>query len=595
MRFAAIVGNRSQQRLLLLVAVLLASGIVAASPADEGALVAGHDEAVAWARERLPGLTLERKVAQMIVAPIHGEYRAADASDLQDWLRLAGEDGIGGFVVYGGSPLETAHLLNRLQREAELPLLIAADFEGGPGQQLAGATEFPANMALAAIGSEDLAHRVGTVGAREGRAVGIHLTYSPVVDVQTRPENPVLSVRSFGGDLDLLGRLAAAYIRGYQEGGMLATAKHYPGRGDVELIPGTDFTVNKKSKERVIAEDLEAFRRASQAGVAFVMSEHIAVPSLTGGSDAPASVEKELATHWLREELGFEGVLTTDDLWYRKVTDRFGAERVGVLAIQAGHDALLKPADPRATIRAVVAAVRAGEIPEARIDASVEKLLYWKARLNLHRVRLVDTDRIPGVVGVAEHLQLVKRIAEESLTLLRNQGFLPTTAGKLGSVLHVSIQRKENDAAPAAVAARLKAAFPVKETIAIGPGTDPALRDRAANAAAGVDTVVVSLFSQRKVYVDNGALGPEDRSLIERLSAVKPRSTVVMSYGNPYLAPAAEKAAVFLTGYGEGGFYGNQLAYADAFVRLLKGEIVPRGKLPVSVSRGLPIGAGLTY
>ena len=193
------------------------------------------------------------------------------------------------------------------------------------------------------------------------------------------PINPVLSVRSFGSDVELLGKMASAYIRGYQENGMLATAKYFPGRGDVDLMGDTEFLINSKPATRIEAEDLAAFKKAIDAGVTFVMSEHIAIPSLTDGSDLPASVEAKLASYWLRERLGFENVLTTEDLWYPKVVDRFGAERAGVLAIRAGHDVLLKPKNAIKMIDAVARAVRGGEIAIEQIDHSVEKLLYWKS------------------------------------------------------------------------------------------------------------------------------------------------------------------------------------------------------------------------
>ena len=564
----------------------LASIVVATagfSQTTSATLRASLDEASRWADETLERLSLEQKVGQMICAQMRGDYVASDSEQYLYWRRLARDYGVGGFVVYGGSPHDTADLLNRLQKEAELPLLISADFEGGAGQQFRGAAEFPANMALAAAGSEELAYEVGKVGALEGRAIGIHLTYSPVVDVQTRPENPVLSVRSFGRDVELLGRMASAYIRGYQDHGMLATAKHYPGRGDVDLLPDSDYLINRKPSLRVESQDLLAFKKAIDAGVTFIMSEHIEVPSITDGSNLPASASTTLATYWLRERLGFEGVLTTDDLWYPKVIARFGAERAGVLAILAGHDVLLKPADAVKMIEAVVTAVKAGEIPLAHIDASVRRLLYWKARLNLHRERFVDVNRISSIVGTQKHLELVNELAERSLTVIIDHGVFPTTVTKLGRIAHISMQKREHDSAPREVSAKLAAALPVQENFYIRPNVDPVTYAEALSAAKAADTVIVSLFLQRNVYRDNGALSESDRAWIRKVIRAN-ETTIVMSYGNPYLVERLEGAAAFVVGYGEGGFYGNQIVYADAFIRLLKGEIDASGKLPVQTS-----------
>ena len=540
----------------------------------------GDDEARRWATATLGSLSLREKAAQMVCEQIRGGYIAEDAEGYRYWSRLAEDYGIGGFVVYGGAPYETAHLLNRLQKRARFPILISADFEGGPGQQFQGASEFPANMALSAIGDERLAYEVGRVGAVEGRAIGIHLTYSPVVDVQTLPDNPVLSVRSFGSDLEVLGRMAAAYIRGYQENGMLATAKHYPGRGDVEILED-EFLLNRKPGARVEAEDLRAFRSAIESGVAFVMSEHIAIPALTDGSDLPASVEPKLASYWLRERLGFQGVLTTDDLWYPKVVKRFGAERAGVMAIQAGHDVLLKPANAVATIEALVQAVESGDIPLSRIDDSVEKILYWKARLGLHRDRFVDPERIASVVGAKAHRELVREVAERSLTVLVDKGVFPTKREALGRIVYVSIQKNEGDPAPVAAAQKMREGLSVQETYLLGPGVDPARYDAAREAARNADTVLVSLFHQRNVYRDRGVLPARDLELVRGFEAAGVR-TIVLSFGNPYLAEDLRDVSAFVVGYGEGGFYGNQIIHADAFLRLLEGEIAASGKLPVA-------------
>jgi beta-N-acetylhexosaminidase len=533
-----------------------------------------------WAKATLASLSLREKVAQMVCEQIRGGYASEDAEDFRYWSRLASDYGIGGFVVYGGAPYETAQLLNRLQKRARIPILMSADFEGGPGQQFEGASEFPANMALSAIGDEQLAYEVGKAGALEGRAIGIHLTYSPVVDVQTLPDNPVLSVRSFGSNLDLVGRMASAEIRGYQENGMLATAKHYPGRGDVQILED-EFLLNSKDAARVEAEDLRAFRAAIDAGVAFVMSEHIEIPSLTGGSDLPASVEPKLASHWLRERLGFRGILTTDDLWYPKVAKRFGAERAGVMAIQAGHDALLKPANAIAAIEAVARAVESGEIPLSRIDASVEKILNAKARLGLERNRFVDPGRIASVVGTKAHRDLVREVAERSLTLLVNDGVFPTNGKPLGRMVYVSIQKNEGDPAPAAAAQKLREGLSLPETFLLGPGVDPARYGAALEAARGADTVLVALFHQRNVYRDRGVLPARDLELVRAFVSGGFR-TIVLSFGNPYLVKDLRGVSAFVVGYGEGGFYGNQLVYADAFLRLLKGEIAASGKAPIS-------------
>lgn len=558
-------------------------------------LTASHEEAEAWATEIIEGLTLEQKAAQMLFEVLDTSYMAEDDPQFLYLVELVRDYGLGGFVLSGGTPHDAAHMLNRLQREAAIPVFVSNAFESGPGQMLRGASEFPPNMAFSAIGDEKFAAKAGRIGAREGRAMGVHITWSPTVDILTRPENPVQMGRSFGGDLDLLGRMAAAYIKGYQEHAMFAAAKHFPGRGDVDLIPGTEFTVNNKPADRVVNEDFFAFKQAIDAGVAFIMSDHIAVPSVTEGSDMPGSVEPQLASFWLREKLGFQGILITDDMWYPKVMERFGVVESCVMAIKAGHDAILKPGDAKGTISGIAGAVRRGDIPEEQIDSSVKKLLYHKARLNLHRNRFVDEAAITEHVAIQEHLDFVQEVADLSLTLLINEGYFPADDKKVGEVFHLCIQRNDEDASPAAASEKMAAAFPVISNIILRPDSSQRLYREAIDAARRADTVVVSLFNPRIRYIDNGPLREQDLELLHRIARLKSQATIIVSYGNPFPVETLQDATAFVLGYGEGGFYGNQLVYVDSFVKLLKGQLSPSGRLPVRVSERFPMGSGIVY
>ncbi len=549
-----------------------------------------------WVDRTLASLTLEKKIGQLIVVDVTGGYLAAADSRLARWTELARDHGVGMFVFYGGTPRDVASLLNRLQRAATIPLLMAADFEGGPGQQVTGATEYPANMAFAAAGSEDLMYRAAAAAAIEGRAMGIHLTYSPAVDIGWRPDNPAEGVRSFGGDLDLLGRMVRAYVKGYHDNGMLTSAKHFPGRGDVERMPSLpDWTWNPKPVDAVRTQDFAAFKQAIDAGVDFVMTEHVAVPAATGGSDLPASVERKLATDWLRDSLGFKGILTSDDLWYDHVVRRFGAEEVAVRAFEAGHDMILKPKDPVATIAAMAAAVRSGRINEARIDAAARKLLRLKARLGLDKNRFVDEERIDANVGTPAHWAIAQEVADRSVTLLKNDGVLPLAAGAAPRIVNISIHKLDGDPSPPVLAGRLAAAFPGTVSFTFGPRMDPAAYEDAWTAAAKADLVVFSLFVARNRLGDAAPIREGDLAFIRRVAAAKPRGVVAMAYGNAHLARRIPEVPAILVGYGERGWFGNQEIYFGSFIKLLKGELRPAGRLPVKVSESYPIGSGLTY
>ena len=583
------------KRRSLAVLLALAASFAAAFRQDGPSVAAvTAEEAAAWADQTLAGLTLEKKIAQIICSDIAGGYVADDDPRLARWTRLARDSGLGMFVLYGGTPRDAAHLLNRLQKEAEVPLLFSADFEGGPGQQVTGASEYPANMGLAAAGSEDLVYRAAAAGAVEGRAMGIHLTYTPVADIAWRPENPAEGVRSFGGDLELTGRLLKAYVRGYHDNGMLTTAKHFPGRGDVEAIPDMPgWSWISKPAEDVEAQEFRAFKLAIEAGVDFVMTEHIAVPSVTGGSTLPASVEKALATDWLRGKLGFKGVLTSDDLWYDNVIGRFGPEEVAIKALEAGHDIILKPKDPVATIAAVAAAVRSGRLTEKRIEDSARKILFLKARLGLPQNRFVDESAVGKSVGTPEHAALVQEIADRSLTLLKNDGVLPLPAGRTLKIVNLSVQKTDGDPSPAALTAKLTAAFPGLRCFTLRPDLDPAYYDQIWPAVAEADLVILSLFVPRNRLGEAAPIRDGDLAFLQKVIAAKPGAVAAMAYGNPHLIRKIPAVGAYLIGYGEKGWFGNQAVYFDSFIKALKGELKPRGRLPIRVSDAYPIGSGI--
>ncbi|MFN8342059.1 MAG: glycoside hydrolase family 3 N-terminal domain-containing protein [Cyclobacteriaceae bacterium] len=533
-----------------------------------------------WAQQTLAGLTLERKAAQLVSTEISGQYIADDDPRLAQWISLAETHGIGGFVVYGGTPHSCASLLNKLQSHAQIPILMSTDFEGGAGQQITGATEFPANMAFAATGDDDLMYRAAKIMAEEGRAMGFHLSYTPVSDISLSPDNPQESGRSFGGDLDLLSKMLNAYVKGYHEMGMLTTAKHFPGRGDMKGGPAyPSFTAIHKDAAALDTLEFRAFKLAIDAGVDFMMTEHIAVPAITG-TDMPASVEPKLSRGIIRGKLGFKGILTSDDLWYDHVIARFGKEDVAVKAMEAGHDIVLKPKDPVATIAAIVEAVKSGRIRQTQLDSSVLKLLVKKASLGLHVNSQVDLNKISSVVGTAAHAAVLREVADRSVTALRNNGGLQQPL-EPATTVHLIIQKDDNQPNAVQLVKEMTAAFPGMQHLVLRPRLSAAYRDEVRKSALGARRVVVSLLVQRDRHGDPAPLRAEDVSLLNELIRAKKENLVAMSFGNPHLLRRIPEINALLVGYGEGGFYGNQPVYFNSWIRILKGELTPNGVLPI--------------
>jgi beta-N-acetylhexosaminidase len=307
--------------------------------------------------------------------------------------------GTSGSRATKGDPLAIAVLLNRLQRASALPLLFTADFEGGAGYIVEGATRHPRAMAFGAARDEGLAERAGRLNAGEGRALGVHVDFYPVVDVNNNPANPIINLRSFGEDPALVGRLAVAYMKGIQAGGMLSTAKHFPGHGDTAVDTHVGLAVIEHPRARLDAVELVPFKAAIGAGVDAVMSTHIRLPALDPTEGLPATLSRPVLTGLLRQELGFDGLVFTDSMSMGAIVKGFPVDRAAAMAVAAGADVVLDPPDAEAAVRGIREAVEKGEISREQVDRSVARILRAKARLGLDRVRTVDVEAVPSGLG----------------------------------------------------------------------------------------------------------------------------------------------------------------------------------------------------
>jgi beta-N-acetylhexosaminidase len=569
---------------LLLLPVLLA-GCAPARPPAPAPPAAGQD----WVEATLARLPLERKVAQMVVGWMGGEYLPHD-SDAYDRLRdLVVGRGVGGMLVSIGPPLEVAARLNALQRLADVPLLIAADLERGAGMrltggvippalQLGGATEFPPALAFGAAGDDGLVRAAARITAVEARAVGIHVNFAPVVDVNSNPANPIINTRSFGEDPAAVGRLAAAYVEGLRAGGMLAVAKHFPGHGDAATDSHLELPIIAADLDRLRSVELVPFRAAVDAGVDGIMSAHIALPRVSGDS-VPATLSPRLLRGLLDSELDFRGLVIADQLNMGALVRRYGPAEIPVLAVEAGADVLLIPPDIGVAIDAVVAAVRSGRLAEARIDASVRRILAAKARLALHVERTVALERVPELVGGREGERLAQRVAERALTLVRDRARLvPLPAGRTLLVIY----SEEPDAALGRVLER-ELARARELTVRRIAGSDAALTSLAADAAA-YDAVVLAAFVRVVSWRGSVALPEAAARAFGEVAARRP--AVLVSFGSPYLLTQAPGIGSYLLAWGFDD------ASQRAAARALRGELVPPGRLPISIPPHHALGEG---
>jgi len=600
----------------LLPALLLGLLASTAGALDAKAGKQADKQAAAWVKKTLAKMTLDEKVGQLVVPGLNGVYTPID-SEAQDKLeRLVREGRVGGFHVFGGGEalppallnpvygvagsrtikgdaLAIATLVNRLQRASALPLLFTADFEGGAGYIVDGATRMPRAMALGATRDPALAERAGRLGAAEGRALGVHVDFYPVVDVNVNPQNPVINIRSFGEDPELVSRLATAYMRGIQQGGMLSTAKHFPGHGDTATDTHLDLAVIEHPRARLDAVELVPFRAAIAAGVDAVMSSHIRLPALDPTEGRPATLSRPILTGLLREELGFKGLVFTDSMSMLAIAKQFTPAEAAALAVQAGADVVLDSPDPQAALRGIKEAVERGEIARDALDRSVERILKAKAKLGLHRSRTVDVEAVPASVGGRAHEALAAEIASRAITLLKDErGQLPLALPQKARVLLLSLVDSASgwrEAAPGRVLIpELRKRLPGLTAVEVSDRTTASELDLLRAMAKGVDAVVAATFTRGSD--PNGKLGlsPGQLSLLEALARDESRRPfVAIALGSPYVGALGAKLPAILVTYEIGD------APEAAAVRALCGEAAIGGRLPVSLPGLFPAGHGL--
>jgi beta-N-acetylhexosaminidase len=357
-------------------------------------------------------MELRRKIARLVVSSLSNR----DGDDLSaQFHRLRSEVlelGIGGYAIFGGNVDSTLELVAGLAEEAPQPLLVASDLERGLGQQLEGGTVFPTQMALGATGVADLAYAQGWATGREARAAGIGVVLSPVADVASELGNPIIGVRSFSGDPQTAAEMTAAFVRGCQQAGAAATAKHFPGHGDTRLDSHIELPTVDAARSIVDARELVPFRAAIRAGVRCIMTAHVAYPGLTRDR-TPATLSRAIVTNVLRDQLGFAGVVITDALVMGAISAGYSDVDAALGALEAGADILLMPRDVAGTIAGLRKAVDEGRLSEERVDESVARVDELRRWLGDYREidenHLVFPPELNGAFGEEERPEINHR------------------------------------------------------------------------------------------------------------------------------------------------------------------------------------------
>jgi beta-N-acetylhexosaminidase len=552
-----------------------------------------------WIERTLASLTLSEKIGQLIMPWVAGDYTAVGSAEFEQVRKWVQEDRVGGLVLSIGLPLSYAAKLNEFQVRARVPLLIASDMENGPGMRLGniyalpsllpqgGGTVFPPVMALGATGSEELAYELGQVLGTEARAIGVHLVFGPVLDVNSNPLNPIINTRSFGESPELVSRLATAYIRGARSKGLMSTGKHFPGHGDTDVDSHLDLPTIRADRAHLDSVDLPPFRAVVGEGIDAIMTAHIAVVGVEGQDAGPATLSRGFMTGILRDEMHFGGLVVTDAMTMGGVAKRYGATEPLIMALEAGADVLLMPRSVPDAIETVMTAVKSGRLSVSRIDASVRRILTAKARAGLRQGRLVDLNAVDRVVDIPEHTRIAEEVAGRSITLAQDRmNLVPLAKDSTKRILVVTYSDASDLVAGRTFNSIITERFPGSGTVRVDDRTNDAEYAALGAKADSADVLLISAYVSPREFTGTVGAQAGFSQFVERI-ALSGKPIIVLSFGSPYLLSAFPSVSSYLLAWG-----GSPVSQRAAALAVL-GEREINGRLPISLPPGLPFGAGI--
>ncbi|MEP7076676.1 MAG: glycoside hydrolase family 3 N-terminal domain-containing protein, partial [Acidobacteriota bacterium] len=480
----------------------------------------------------------------------------------------------------------------------------------GIGMRFEDAINFPWAMAVAATGNPEYARRMGVITGREARAIGVYHVYAPVLDVNNNAGNPVINVRSYSEDPETVASFGVQFIQGIQSQNVLATAKHFPGHGDTNVDSHRGLPIIDHSLASLEKTELVPFRAAIKGGVSSIMIGHIALPQIDGeeikplkeykGGDAqpgaeivsqkstiPATLSEKIQTELLRKDMGFDGLIVTDAMSMSGLTIYFDQAEAGVRAFLAGADILEKPADVDAMINGIIAAVKSGRIPEARLNQSVRKILAWKYELGLVKNKITPIDQIDKIVSGKESDQLAQEIAAKAITLVRNdENAIPLDRTKRVVVLGLS-NGFDGEATMNGLGRGLREAGVKYNAVLLQDNSSPEQIGRAREITSRADIVIAAMYGRVRSGAKNSVGVPEAGAVILNDLLASDKNIIGVAYGNPYVLTAFPQLKTYLVAYGDM----SELQLAS--VRAMLGTQNITGKLPISLPGLYPRGSGI--
>ena len=548
---------------LLIVAFLLTQ-VVSAQTIDEKK----------WIRKKYNALSFNEKIAQLMVIRAHSNWDNNKVDSLGNLIR---KFNVGGLCFFQGGPVREAMHTNYYQSIAKTPLLITMDAEWGVGMRLDSVEMFPRQLSLGALPSSNLVYEMGAAIAAQCKRLGIQVNYAPDADINNNPANPVINDRSFGQNKKIVTDYSIAYMKGLQDNGVMATAKHFPGHGDVSVDSHLDIPIINKSREQLDTMELVPFKALINAGIASVMVAHLSVPAIDSTKNLATSLSPKAVNSLLKNELGFKGLSVTDGLEMKAISNYFPQGEANVQAIIAGNDMLCLPGDIEQTIKKIRTAIKEKRLSRKDIKERALKVITAKYKYGLSQNLLIDTTHI--VADLNKSVAAIKgKMASQSLTFLKENIQHPIL-NKGKKMVYVALNQSQENSLTKQLAEKYHA-----EVIYISAADSNRIKSLHATLAS-YDQVMIGLHNYNRRPAKHFEI---PTSIINFLNENHPTNWVHLIFGNPYAVADFNKINNILFAYEDNVFTQN------AAIDWLEGKIQATGALPVTVSENLPMGETYT-
>lgn len=538
--------------------------------------------AAKWADSVFNTLNEDQRIAQLMVvrmASLDGRRVIFYEKEVKEAIQ---KYNIGGVCLFQGGPTKQATLINEMQAMSKTPLFISIDAENGLGMRMDSIISLPRQMMMGAIDDPSLIYQYGRLVGEQCKRIGIQINYAPVIDVNNNPANPVINDRSFGEDKHKVAMLGIQYMRGMQDVGVMACAKHFPGHGDVSVDSHYDLPVVSKSRAELDSLELYPFRQIVKAGVGAVMVAHLSIPSLDNRKNIASSISYNAVNELLRKDLEFNGLIITDALDMQGVAKYFPAGEISVKALEAGNDMLCLPGDIPGSIKKIKESIKKKNLSWEKINAHVKKVLMAKYQYGLSTLEPVDLNNLTHDLNV-KTVEMHRQIAQRSITLLRNddQAIFPLAKGRRIAYLGIGLNR-DNE-----FAAQVRDEYDAHVYY-----FDYGLKNEMVKPMLDVlknryDVVIIGVHRYNRFPANNFGISSAAKSLID--SVQRHNRTVTMVFGNPYAIKDMCNSRILVACYQD-----DEITHQTA-IDLLGGRFVAKGKLPVTVCSSFKSGDGIVF